>query len=150
MPVPFDDQTESMVEEGSPPDDVRTPAWLLQGLTGNVPGTLELSGRRLRFLSREGLLFDSPLSEVGDLVFPWYYFGGGVKLTAGGVHYRLTFVRPNGTQVFDAPNDYMGLDNGDSISEDAARAVPSILDGRSAGKVWKTILEGGDPVVKRV
>jgi hypothetical protein len=32
------------------------------------------------------------------VVFPWYYFGGGMKLSAGGVGHRFSFLRPQNTQ----------------------------------------------------
>src|SRR5687767_3377807 len=78
--------------------DLRTAAWMLVGLTGNVPGVLELSRGRLSFRTEEGAAFDVPLSEVTGVKFPWWWFGGGAKVTAAGTAYRLSFVRPNGAE----------------------------------------------------
>ncbi len=53
-----------------------TVAWLLIGLTDNVPGILELANGKLAFTTEEGSVFSVPLSEVRDINFPWHYFGG--------------------------------------------------------------------------
>jgi hypothetical protein len=133
-------------------DSTRTAAWLLMGSTGSTPGVLEIGGGRLRYTAhgrgaltngqlreleqrtgQSGLadalsggarvaLFDVPLDAVGDVVFPWYYFGGGMKLTAGGAPYRFSFLKPQNTQddpgIFDIPA------------------------GRAAGRTWKGALAG--------
>ena len=131
-------------------DAIRTAAWLLMGLSGSAPGVLELAGGRLSYtvhgrgaltggqlreLERRtampGLadaldcgaavtLFDVPLAAVGYVVFPWYYFGGGMKLTAGGVGHRFSFLRPQNTQ--DAPG------------------VAGIPAGRAVGRAWRAAL----------
>jgi hypothetical protein len=128
----------------------RTAAWLLMGLTGSAPGVLEVAGGRLRYVvhgrgaltggqiaqleqrtGRSGLaaaldggaavaLFDVPPSAVGDVVFPWYYFGGGMKLTAEKVPFRFSFLKPQNTQL-----------------------LPGVLDipqGRAAGRIWRQLL----------
>ncbi len=69
---------------------------------------------RLAFTTGERCLFDVPLPEVSDVVFPWYYFGGGVKFIIGATSYRLSFVEPNDTLA--------------------------IGEGRRAGKAWKSVL----------
>ena len=99
-------------------DTLRTPTWLLDGITGSVPGVLELSDGRLTFTTDDGLrVFDAPLSEVSNVRFPWYYFSGGVKLNIGVNRYRLSFVQP----------------------ENVA-GHSDVAGGRQTGKVWKTVL----------
>ena len=128
----------------------RTVAWLLMGLTGSAPGVLQVSDGRLSYTAhgrgaltggqlrelerrtgRSGLadeltgeavvtLFDVPLAAVSDVVFPWYYFGGGMKLTAADVGYRFSFIKPQNTQ------DWPG--------------VADIPGGRAAGKAWRETL----------
>lgn len=95
-------------------DTFSTSAWLLVGITGTVPGVLELTDGRLSFTTRERRLFDVPLPEVSNIVFPWYYFGGGVKFRIGANSYRISFVEPNDTWA--------------------------IGEGRRAGKAWKSVL----------
>jgi len=104
-----------------PSDSLRTSAWLLTGLTGSRPGTLEYADGRLVFESDERVVFDVALTELSRVRFPWYYFSGGVKFTIGQEHYRLSFVRPN-----HAPGG----------------SVLDISEGRRAGKAWKSILLG--------
>jgi hypothetical protein len=131
-------------------DSPRTAAWLLMGLTGSAPGVLQIVDGRLSYIvhgrgaltgaqlkelerrtGRSGLadelgngavvtLFDVPLEAVGGVVFPWYYFGGGMKLTAAKVGYRFSFVKPQNTQ------DWPG--------------VADIPEGRAAGKAWRGVL----------
>lgn len=103
---------------------LRTPAWRLIGLTRSEPGALAYSDNRLSYRAEDGLLFDVPLSEVSHVVFPWYYFGGGVKLVADGEAYRFSFVTPN-----------------DALPSSVTGSAPvGIGAGRRAGAEWKRVL----------
>ncbi|GAB5536570.1 MAG: hypothetical protein Rubg2KO_28190 [Rubricoccaceae bacterium] len=104
----------------------QTPAWRLIGLTRSEPGVLSHSDGRLSYRTDTGVLFDVPLSSVSQVVFPWVYFGGGVKLAAGGDAYRFSFVEPN-----DAPSSPL-------IGSERV----GIAAGRRAGAEWKRILAG--------
>lgn len=87
-------------------DAVYTQAWLLEGITGNVAGVLGLDEGRLTFVTDEEVtIFDVPVSSVGDVKVPWYYFGGGMKLRVGAERYRLSFVLPTaaGGGITDIP-----------------------------------------------
>jgi hypothetical protein len=75
-------------------DTLCTPAWLLKGLFRHELGVLEYAGGRLAFTIGGRERFDVPLAEVRDVTFPWYYFGGGVKLTIRDQRYRFSFVEP--------------------------------------------------------
>jgi hypothetical protein len=129
-----------------------TEAWLLKG-TRSIPGSLKLADDRLSFTAlgsgnfgrgqleqlesesgrkglakvldrdEEAVVFDVPLSDVQDINFPWYYFSGGVKLTIGGVQYRLGFDRPANTHTSVDP---MG----------------EVSKARKSGKAWKAVLLG--------
>lgn len=95
-----------------------TQVWLLDGLTGSVPGALRLAHGRIAFTTDDGRrVFDVPLSSVSEVKFPWYYFGGGVKLRIGAESYRLSFVQPNNVA-----------------------GQSDIFGGRRAGKAWKAAL----------
>lgn len=117
-------------------DTFCTQAWLLVGITQNVPGILELNSGQLAFTSDEGCVFDVPLAAVSNINFPWHYFGGGVKFNIGSENYRLSFVQPN-----DAFNVSQEL-----LSRTTFARSPSVLkvldigDGRRAGKAWKSML----------
>ena len=101
-------------------DDVKTEAWLLRGITGNLPGILSLANGRFTFVADDGqMVFDSPVTEVSDVKVPWYYFGGGMKLRVGAERYRLSFVRPTA----------------------AGGGVADIPEGRGACKMWRSLLE---------
>jgi hypothetical protein len=131
-------------------DAPRTAAWLLMGSTGSTPGVLEVVGGHLRFTTdghgaltsgqlseleqrtgRVGLatelgrgssvvLFEAPLQAVDGVKFPWYYFGGGMKLVVAGAPYRFSFLQPQNTQ------EWPGVDG--------------IPGGRAAGKLWRAAL----------
>ena len=124
---------------------LRTPSWLLVGL-GNEPGVLELADGRLAFTSLQGRVFDAALEEVQRITFPWYYFGGGMKLRIGDRQYRISFVRPNGAS--DIPGQLMArTDFGGAVGDGlalltAGRKVLDIGQGRSAGKAWGAALMG--------
>ena len=121
---------------------LRTPAWLLIGLTRSEPGVLELADGVLAFTTEGGRLFAASLSEVGNVRFPWYYFGGGVKLSIGSVQYRLSFVRPN--DASDIPGRLMARteDGGGAALLTTGRKIMDIGEGRRAGKAWRAALTG--------
>ena len=104
---------------------LRSPAWLLSGFTKSVAGELMLTDQRLIFQTHDGdRVFDTALSEITALKFPWYYFGGGMKLHIGTNNYRISFARPG-----NLPEDF---------SESAS--VGDIGSARRSGAVWKSAL----------
>ena len=147
----------------SQPASLRTDAWLLRGIS-SIPGTLTLAENRLRFTAsghgtawpfqlrtlervaaRPGLarrldadetalVFDLPLGEVRDVSFPWYYFSGGVTLTARGVRYRFSFIRPNDTL---APANAEHATEG---TRPGGRAPSEMSRARRNGRAWKAAL----------
>ena len=121
-------------------DALRTPAWLLVGVTRSTPGVLELADGHLAFTTGEGRVFNVPLPEVSNVKFPWYYFGGGVKFSIGADDYRLSFVRPN--EASDIPDRLLaGTEfGGPAALLTAGRKVLDVGEGRRAGKAWKTML----------
>ena len=128
-------------------DALRSPAWLLVGMTRSVPGLLELADGRLAFTIEEGPVFDAPLSGVSDIKFPWYYFGGGVKLRIGNERYRLSFVRPN--DAADISGRFFARIGGAAgAAAGLSTAWGKFVDvgiGRKAGKAWKSALVTGNP-----
>ncbi|WP_222265732.1 hypothetical protein [Modestobacter marinus] len=120
-----------------------SPAWLIGGLR-NVPGYLGAGGGRLTFVS-DTPVFDVPLDEVTDVTWPWYWFGGGVKLSAGGQRYKVTFVRPNGMpapdpSMLESAIGVFGFLAGTWHDVSALRGLADIGTGRAAGKRWKEFL----------
>ncbi len=140
-----------------------TEAWLLKGIN-SLPGALKLQDGRLSYtafgtgtcghglLSKleqasgqtgfaqrledgdEALLFDAPLTGVEKIDFPWYYFSGGMKVTVGGVRYRIGFDRPANSTV---PMHF------DESLEDLSRGLESVSEvarARRSGKAWKAVL----------
>jgi hypothetical protein len=122
-----------------------SPAWLIGGLR-NVPGFLGAGQGHLTFVS-DTPVFDVPMTEVTDVRWPWHWFGGGVKLTAAGQPYKITFVRPNGMP---APNPSMlatgvgvfALLSGTWHDVHALQGLADIGTGRAAGAKWRQVLGG--------
>ena len=79
---------------GGSGDDFASYVWRLIGTLRSEAGWLDLTAGRLRYTTETREVFDVSLDEVTDVVWPWYYFGGGVKLTADGEQYRFSFVLP--------------------------------------------------------
>jgi hypothetical protein len=99
-------------------------------MTGSEPGVLTLSGGRLSFVANDGPRFEAAVDRVA-VKYPWYYFGGGCKVTLpGGVTHRISFVKPNGAG--DAAGDLI----------DAGQKLSDIGAGRRAGKAWRAALAG--------
>ena len=126
---------------------LRTPAWIMHGITGSEPAVLELARGRLALTTEEGRVFEATLADVSDVTFPWYYFGGGAKLTVGGREYRLSFVRPNGARDTSA-RLLQRLNFGGAVGVavdavalyEAGRKFHDAAVGRRAGKAWKAAL----------
>lgn len=125
-----------------PDTALRTELWRLIGLTRSEPALLELADGRLALTTGDGRQFDVPLAEVERVVFPWYYFGGGCKLTVGGKEHRISFVRPN--DASDLPARLLAhTDVGAPFALlTVGRKVTDIGSGRRAGKAWKAALAG--------
>ena len=123
-----------------------TPGALVCGRDGRLRLTLfgagALARRHLRALERdtgqagladrlrqfeETVLFDVPLAEVERVVFPWFYFGGGMHVHVGGVRYRLSFLQPQNTVA-------------DRSFASAQDAVGGIKKGVSLGARWREVL----------
>lgn len=104
---------------------LRSQAWLLSGLTRSVAGELVLTRGRLTFVTHDGRrILDAAIGELSSVRFPWYYFGGGMKLRVGASTYRLSFTRPG--NLPDLPGE--PADAGD------------IGSGRRTGAAWKSAL----------
>jgi hypothetical protein len=115
-------------------------AWRLIGLFRSEAGWLDLRDDRLRYATPAGIVFSMPLAEVARLTFPWYYFGGGLKLTVGGEEYRFSFVEPNGAQY---PEARALAAEGDPASlAFVADKAKDIGVGRDVGREWRRLLEG--------
>jgi hypothetical protein len=119
--------------------NLRSPVWLLVGMTGSRPGLLELSGGVLAFTGEEGRVFEANLADVKEIAFPWFYFGGGMKLTVAGTRHRISFVRPNGAEVASA-RLLEAVGGGALALLTVNRKIADIGDGRRAGKAWKAAL----------
>ncbi|MGB3544071.1 hypothetical protein [Rubrivirga sp.] len=104
-----------------------SPAWQMIGATQTKPGYLTLHDGVLTFEVEGEKVFGVHLHQVEDVVFPWYYFSGGVKLRVKKNDYRISFTKPNG--AMDPDDRSAGLES-----------VKSIGSGRKAGKAWKEVL----------
>jgi len=92
---------------------VYTPVWILSGLTGRDPAALEFADGRVILSTGDVEVFNAALSDIREVTFPWYYFGGGVKFRVGAQEYKISFTEPG--------------------------EYGSIADARAAGKLWRAI-----------
>jgi hypothetical protein len=116
-------------------EDYASFAWLLIGTFRTAAGWLDLTAGRLRFSTPDEVVFDIAVEHVADVDWPWYYFGGGVKLTAAGVRYRLSFVLPNG-------GEYPAAGAATAAGDPAAlalvrRRASDVGAGHKVGKEWQ-------------
>jgi hypothetical protein len=118
--------------------DFASYAWLLIGTLRTAAGWLDLTAGRLRFSTPDQVVFNVPLIEVTGIEWPWYYFGGGVKLTAGGEHYRLSFVLPNGASY---PTARLAAAGDAAALAIVWQKADDIGAGRDVGKEWRRRLE---------
>ncbi len=127
-------------KKGKRPEvDFASYAWRLIGALRTQAGWLDLTAGRLRYSTADEVEFDVPLFEVVGIIWPWYYFGGGVKLSIAGEQYRFSFVLPNGAEY---PTARMAAEAGDpaalAIVWDKANDIGA---GRTVGKEWRRRLE---------
>ena len=123
--------------------DFASCAWLLIGTFRTAAGWLDLTAGRLRFSTPDQIVFDVQIDQVTDVVWPWYYFGGGVKLRAAGEPYRLSFVLPNGAEY---PTARLATEAGDPASLAIVWSKASDIGaGRDVGKEWRQRLEAAVP-----
>jgi hypothetical protein len=111
----------------------------------NTPAVMTLAAGRLALATDAGVLCDAALPEVKDIKFPWYYFGGGVKLTIAKTRYRISFVRPNGAEdVSDRllAGANLGAASLVAAADELQRKYRDISSGREAGRVWRAALTG--------
>lgn len=120
---------------------MRSPAWLLHGITGTSAGELSLTGRVLSYREEGKLIFSTDLGKLERIVFPWYYFGGGVKLRIDGRWYRLSFVVPNGPEV--AVGRAYGEAGSPAALLFAWDKLRDVSDGRTLGRTWRELLKEG-------
>lgn len=124
------------------------------GFTDSDAGILAFDGKRFGFFTdrdEADLSFD--LSDVGDLKFPWYYFGGGFKARIADRVVRLSIVAPNnsdlpGASALEKFQRFMGegadVAVGNSVQRGAGRVLSemgnSIVEGRAHMREWKKLL----------
>jgi hypothetical protein len=124
---------------GAADDDYASYVWRLIGTFRTEAGWLDLTAGHLRYTTPYREVFDISLAEVKDVIWPWYYFGGGVKLTVHGEQYRLSFVLPNGAEY---PTARLMAAAGDPAALAlVAQKGDDIARGRGAGKEWRRRLE---------
>lgn len=107
---------------GAPDPSYATHAWLRDGKE-STPGVLTLHDGRLSFVEGGTVVFDE-CPAASEVDFPWYRFGGELRVTAGGHRHRIALTPPHGAVDADEPAD------------DPADA----RDGRRAGRIWRTLL----------
>jgi hypothetical protein len=79
--------------------------------------------------------------------WPWWWFGGGVRLTAAGQRWKITFVRPNGMppphpSMLETGVGVFGLLTGTWHDVYAMRGLADVRSGRAAGRRWREVLPG--------
>jgi hypothetical protein len=82
-------------------------------------------------------IFDVPLQQITQVVFPWYYFSGGAIVVVGSVRYRLSFLEPQNAK-WPEPRTHDVIKAAVKVAE----LCGEIAEGRDAGKAWKTALLG--------
>ena len=145
------------------PSKLGTEAWLLLGIS-SIPGALLLKAGQLSFtaqgtgsawpwqlrklerrMGRQGLaaavdagqatlVFDWPASEVGAWC-PWYYFGGGIKISRSQATLRISFGEPAHMKL----RAHQGHPGG--VLREAAAQLHTVGVMRSRGKLWQAALK---------
>lgn len=70
------------------------PVYLKTGATSAVRAVLARTELELVLAVADGECFRAPLPVVEKVEFPWWYFGGGMRVTVNGDRYVLSFSPP--------------------------------------------------------
>ncbi|NRA97726.1 MAG: hypothetical protein HRU14_16135 [Planctomycetes bacterium] len=123
---------------------LRTPVWLMDGLTQSVPAALQVAGDHIALGTVALPLFRVGLADLEDVQSPWWWFGGGIRFRADDKSYRISFVRPRDAD--DAMTRFLMSQlrptGGGSASSGVAREARA---GRAMGRTWRALLSGHSP-----
>ena len=121
---------------------LRTPVWLLMGLTRSVPAALQVAGDRIMLATASCPLFDVHLQQIRGLRYPWWRFGGSVELVVGHRPYRISFVRPNdgSDAVTRLVASRLAAAGGPAALQHAASKLRDVRHGRAMGRAWRALL----------
>jgi hypothetical protein len=122
-----------------------TPAWIMAGRLRNVPGVLAAGEGRLAFVGDAGPVFNVALAELGEVTWPWHWFGGGCTVRVAGEQYKITFVKPNGApdvspSLLDAGVALVSVIAGAGVPVHSLQGLVDVRSGRKAGAAWKQAL----------
>jgi hypothetical protein len=129
----------------TPTAALASPAWILAGRLRNVLGVLVAERGVLEFRTESGPAFTAPVTDVGPVTWPWWWFGGGFVATVRGERFKITFVRPNGApaanpSLLDAAFNAAGLIDSGFGPFRAATGLRDVATGRAAARQWKQLL----------
>lgn len=145
---------------GSSEQEIQIPfctyAWQMIGMTISEPAMLIFDGEQLKLITEnEKNGFAGHFSEVKNITFPWYYFGGGFKCEIKNQKFRVSLVKPNGGAYLSTKASFRirdllktagkkGFESLDAAGVIGAiatthEAATSIVEGRKNLRKWKTI-----------
>lgn len=110
--------------------------YLKTGFFSAVRAVLARSGDELILATANREVFRVPLTFVEKVEFPWWWFGGGMRVTVGGMCHTLSFSAPRTVEGEDS--DWLRHVGGGLYgSEQALRQAASA---RRSSKEWKAAL----------
>lgn len=132
------------VDAGRGASVLRTPVWLVFGLTRSVPATLQFAGDHLALGTVSLPLFDVKIDDLADVRSPWWWLGVGIRFRADDKSYRISFVRPkDAADVITRPlMSRFRLAGGASTLGRVAKKLREHREGRAAGRKWRALLSG--------
>jgi hypothetical protein len=127
---------------------LRTPVWLMDGLTRSVPAALQVAGDHIALGTVALPLFEVGLADLADIRSSWRWFGGGIRFRADDKSYRISFVRPNDADdaaTRSLMSQFRPTGDGSALSCVSRK----MRDGRAVGRTWRTLLSGRSPRLNR-
>ncbi len=112
------------------------PVYLKTGTTSAVRAILARTEGELVLVAQDEEHFRVPLSAVEKVEFPWWWFGGGMRVTAAGTRYTLGF-SPPATVEGEGTDWLRNLGGGSSGYE---RLFQQAGSARQSSKEWKAAL----------
>jgi hypothetical protein len=126
-------------------DELISKVWKIAGLVGKViPGALVWKNNEVVFITEEGIQFQTPLSGISNIKWPFLRMSMGFDAVVNGEKYKFSFAKPNAS----APE--IEIKKGNPFPTvvyagfyvDDISSLMDMKENKQTTKKWKEVLTG--------
>ncbi len=126
-------------------DELISKVWKIAGLVGKVvPGALVWKNNEVVFITEEGIQFQTPLSGINHIKWPFLRMGMGFDAEVNGKKYKFSFAKPNASAPeieIKNSNPYPTVVYAGFYVDDVS-SLMDMKENKQTTKKWKEILTG--------